>query len=108
MAEEKVIKSGVLTIPRLLFLAVVGLIIFLTVWSGLLAIGYWIMTLALVGLLALIVIDYGVKKEAMKVGAGSDQTGTVATQADSPAVAEASANAPRVRRRSSRPAKRRR
>ena len=38
MAEEKVIKSGVLTIPRLLFLAVVGLIIALTVWRG----GVWL------------------------------------------------------------------
>ncbi len=108
MAEEKVIKSGVLTIPRLLFLAVVGLIIFLTVWSGFLAIGYWVMTLALVGLLTLIVMDYGVKKEAMQVGAGSEQAGAINTQATAPAVAAASANAPRVRRRASRPTKRRR
>ena len=108
MAEEKVIKSGVLTIPRLLFLAVVGLIVFLTVWSGLLAVGYWIMTLALCGLLTLILIDYGVKKEALSLETGPDQAGAPDTQSTSAETVAASANAPRVRRRSSRPTKRRR
>ena len=109
MAEEKVIKTGVLTLPRLLFLAAVGLLISLTVWRGgiWLTIGYWLMTVGLCGLLVLIVIDYGVKKEAMQVGAGSDQAGTPDTQATAPTVVS-SASAARVRRRASRPTKRRR
>ena len=108
MAEEKVIKSGVITLPRLLFLAVVGLIIFLTVWSGLLAVGYWVMTLGLCGLLALIVMDYGIKKEVLNLEAGSDQAAVSDTQANTAEVVSSSASAPRVRRRSSRPTKRRR
>ena len=72
MAEEKVIKSGVLTIPRLLFLAVVGLIIALTVWRGgiWLTIGYWLMSLGLSGLLLLIAINYGISKEKMQTWTG--------------------------------------
>ena len=108
MAEEKVIKSGVITLPRLLFLAVIGLVIFLTVWSGFLAIGYWIMTLGLCGLLALIVMDYGIKKEVLNLEAGTDQAVVSDTQANAADAASASATAPRVRRRSSRPTKRRR
>jgi hypothetical protein len=110
MAEEKVIKSGVLTIPRLLFLAVVGLIIALTVWRGgvWLSIGYWLMTLALSGLLFLIVIDYGTNKDKMKLATGSDQVGPSDSPATASEVERASAAAPRVRRRASRPTKRRR
>jgi hypothetical protein len=108
MAEEKVIKSGVLTIPRLLSLAVIGLIIFLTVWSGLLAIGYWLMTLGLCGLLTLILMDYGINKKILDLEAGPDQAGTPEIQSTSSEVVAASANAPRVRRRAGRPTKRRR
>jgi hypothetical protein len=110
MAEEKVIKSGVLTIPRLLFLVAIGLLISLTVWRGgiWLTIGYWLMTLGLSGLLFLIVIDYGVKKEALKLEAGSDQAGSSDTQTTASEVVAASASAARVRRRASRPTKRRR
>ena len=108
MAEEKVIKSGVLTIPRLLFLAVFGVIIFLTVWSGLLALGYWIMTLGLCGLLTLIMMDYGINKKVLDLEASPNQPGTPELQSTSSEVVAASANAPRVRRRAGRPTKRRR
>jgi hypothetical protein len=73
----------------------------------LLAVGYWIMTLALCVLLFLISIDYGIKKEVLSLDPVSDQVGTVDTDATTPATA-ASANAPRVRRRANRPTKRRR
>ena len=110
MAEEKVIKSGVLTIPRLLFLAVVGLIIALTVWRGgiWLTIGYWLMTLALSGLLLLIAIDYGINKEKMRLGPATEPIDSPATATTAQEVESATAAAPRVRRRASRPTKRRR
>jgi hypothetical protein len=110
MAEEKVIKSGVLTLPRLLFLAVVGLIIALTVWRGgiWLTIGYWLMSLGLSGLLFLIVIDYGTNKEKMRLGGAPEQVGIADAASTASEVASSSAAAPRVRRRASRPTKRRR
>ena len=110
MAEEKVIKSGVLTIPRLLFLAVVGLIIALTVWRGgvWLTIGYWLMTLGLSGLLLLIAIDYGISKDRMRLGPATEPVDAAAAPTVAQEVVRASADAPRVRRRASRPTKRRR
>lgn len=54
MAErDKVIKSGQLTLPRILFLAVVGGVIVFTVYAGgvYLSIGYWLLTVAICGLL---------------------------------------------------------
>lgn len=110
MAEEKVIKSGVLTIPRLLFLAVVGLVIALTVWRGgvWLTIGYWLMTLGLSGLLFLIAMDYGVSKDKMRIGPASEPIDAPAAAITAQEGERASAAAPRVRRRTSRPTKRRR
>lgn len=110
MAEEKVIKSGVLTIPRLLFLAVVGLIIALTVWRGgiWLTIGYWLMSLGLSGLLLLIAIDYGINKEKMKLGPATEPVDATVASPTAQEVERVSAAAPRVRRRASRPTKRRR
>ncbi|HJQ67948.1 MAG TPA: hypothetical protein VKA70_03190 [Blastocatellia bacterium] len=110
MAEEKVIKSGVLTIPRLLFLAVVGLIIALTVWRGgiWLTIGYWLMSLGLSGLLLLIAIDYGIDKAKLRLGPAPEQVDATAPSTAAQDVERASAAAPRVRRRTSRPTKRRR
>ena len=63
MAErDKVIKSGQLTLPRILFLGVVGGVIVFTVYAGgiFLTLGYWFLTIAICGLLFLIAIDYGV------------------------------------------------
>jgi hypothetical protein len=110
MAEEKVIKSGVFTLPRLLFLAVVGLIITLTVWRGgvWLTIGYWLMTLGLSGLLLLIAIDYGINKDKMRLGPATEPVDATVTTTTAQEVERATAAAPRVRRRASRPTKRRR
>ena len=65
MAEEKVLKGGQITIPRILFLLVVGGLITATVALGgiWLSIGYWLITLALCALLYLISIDYGVNMD---------------------------------------------
>ena len=62
MAEDKVLKSGQITLPRILFLLVVGGVITATVALGgiWLSIGYWLVTLGLCVLLYLIAIDYGV------------------------------------------------
>ncbi|HYP25559.1 MAG TPA: hypothetical protein VE262_02480 [Blastocatellia bacterium] len=65
MAEEKVLKGGQITIPRILFLLVVGGLITATVALGgvWLSIGYWLITLSLCVLLYLISVDYGVTME---------------------------------------------
>ena len=70
MAErDKVIKSGQLTLPRILFLALIGGAIVFTVYAGgiFLTLGYWLITLALCVLLFLIAIDYGVKMEKVNL-----------------------------------------
>ena len=112
MAErDKVIKSGQLTLPRILFLAVVGGVIVFTVYAGglYLTIGYWLLTLAICGLLILIAIDYGVKMEKVNLTSPSTQP--------APGVESASTSTPslkvstgdiRPKKRTSRPAKRRR
>jgi len=113
MAErDKVIKSGQLTLPRILFLAVVGGVIVFTVYAGgiFLSIGYWGLTIAICGLLFLIAIDYGVNIEKVNLTAEP-------AQAAAAAVEQAGAAAPtlkttlgeaRPKKRTSRPAKRRR
>ena len=74
MAErDKIIKGGQITWPRLLFLAAVGLFVFLMVSAEggkYLAIGYWVLTLAICGLLFIIAIDYGIKMEAVELHHG--------------------------------------
>lgn len=62
MAKEQVLKSGQITLPRILFLLVVGGAITATVALGgvWLSIGYWAISLGLCVLLYLIAIDYGV------------------------------------------------
>jgi hypothetical protein len=110
MAErDKVIKSGQLTIPRILFLALVGGIIVFTVYAGgvYLSIGYWFLTVAICGLLFLIAIDYGVKMEKVDLSGQPAQAAAAAesaiAQGPGPTIGEA-----RAKKRSSRPAKRRR
>src|SRR5215813_9066467 len=66
MAEkDKVIKSGQLTLPRILFLAAIGVLIvgMVAVGGKVLIIGYWVLTLAICLLLYLIATDYGVHME---------------------------------------------
>ena len=113
MAErDKVIKSGQLTLPRLLFLAVVGGIIVSTVWAGgvFLSVGYWLITLAICGLLFLIAIDYGVTME--KVTFTSEPVQAAAAGIEPTAVAtpglKTTLGEARPKKRTSRPAKRRR
>ena len=112
MAErDKVIKSGQLTLPRILFLIVVGGIIVFTVYAGgvYLTIGYWFLTLSICGLLFLIAIDYGVKMEKVSL---TTQPAQVAAAAESTSAATPSLKATtgevRPKKRTSRPAKRRR
>lgn len=107
--RDRVIKSGQLTLPRILFLAAIGAFVVGTVALGgiYLTIGYWALTLAICGLLYLIAIDYGVHMEKV------DVSGHASTQASQAIQGTASSDAkvtsePRQRKRSNRPAKRRR
>ena len=111
MAEkDKVIKSGQLTLSRIFFLAIIGVAVAGMVALGgkFLIIGYWVLTLAICGLLYLISIDYGVHME--KVDLTSHPAPTAALEAptapDAPRAAATSE--PRAKRRTSRPVKRRR
>ena|SRR5262249_21711132 len=112
MAErDKVIKTGQLTLPRILFLAVVGGVIVATVALGgiWLSIGYWLLTLSICGLLFLIAMDYGVQMDRVDLSAQPAQIAATS----GPAAATEGARPPavsevRAKRRSSRPAKRRR
>jgi hypothetical protein len=111
MAErDKVIKSGQLTLPRILFLAVIGGIIVFTVYAGgiYLTLGYWLITLALCVLLFLIAIDYGVNME--KVNLAGNPVQAAAMEADVAPVSslKTSLGDPRPKKRTARAAKRRR
>src|SRR5713226_8162969 len=112
MAErDKVIKSGQLTLPRILFLAVVGSVIVFTVYAGgvYLSIGYWLLTVAICGLLFLISIDYGIKMDKVDLTAQPAQASAAAESVSTIAPsAKAAPGQPRPKRRTSRPAKRRR
>lgn len=112
MAErDKVIKSGQLTIPRIAFLGLVGIILWGIVFLGgvFLSVGYWVLTLAICGLLYLIAIDYGVKIEKVSLAGEPAQA---AAAAESPSAVTPSLKTtlgePRPKKRTSRPAKRRR
>ena len=108
MAEDKLIKSGQLTVPRLIFLAVSGgLIIFFVARGGIwLSVGYFALTLALCVLLFLIAIDYGVKMDKVSFGAQPSEGPAIqpaASEVFKPTVTE-----PRPKRKPSRAPKRRR
>jgi hypothetical protein len=112
MAErDKVIKSGQLTLPRLLFLAVVGGIIVFTVYAGgiYLTLGYWLITLALCVLLFLIAIDYGVNMEKVNLAGNPVQAAATMEPTVAPVPSlKTSLGEPRPKKRTARPAKRRR
>ncbi len=112
MAErDKVIKSGQLTLPRILFLAVVGGIIVFTVYAGgvYLNIGYWFLTIAICGLLFLIAIDYGIKMDKVDLTSQTAQPEATVDTAGAPGgELKTTMGGPRPKRRASRPAKRRR
>lgn len=114
MPEEKIIKSGQLTISRILFLAACGGVVFVLVASGKLIIGYHLLTLALCGLLFLIATDWGVNLEPVETSnitarVGDQNTISNATQStEAAAGAQSGARDTRVKRRPSRQPKRRR
>jgi hypothetical protein len=108
MAEDKIIKTGQLTWPRLFFLVVCAGIFFIIITTGELAIGYLLVTAALCLILLFVMIDYRVKMPKIEKKETAVQPAPdllVESQASevSTAVREA-----RPRRRSSRPARRRR
>jgi hypothetical protein len=110
MAEkDRVIKSGQITLPRLLFLALIGGLIFAMVAVGgkALIIGYWALTIAICILLYLIAIDYGIHMDAVSL---TGQPAQPAAIESAPATEAAQVTTPdsRVKRRPSRAAKRRR
>lgn len=113
MAErDKVIKSGQLTLPRILFLAVIGGIIVFTVYAGgiFLSLGYWLITLTICGLLFLIAIDYGVKMEKVNLTVEPAQAAAAAMDANGAATPslKTTLGEARPKKRTSRPARRRR
>src|SRR5689334_25102327 len=112
MAEkDKVIKSGQLTLPRILFLIVIGVVVAGMVALGgkFLIIGYWVLTLSICGLLYLIAIDYGVHMEKVDLNSHPAPTAALADATASDAPRAAAATEPRAKRRNtSRPVKRRR
>ncbi len=110
MAErDKVIKSGQLTLPRLIFLAVVGGIIVFIVYKGWFGLGYWLMTIGISVLLFLIAIDYGVKLDKVNLAAmQTTPAGTPPEPVTTSDEAKAAIAEARPKRRASRPVKRRR
>lgn len=110
MAEkDRVIKSGQLTLPRILFLAVVGGVIVATVALGgiWLTIGYWLLTISMCALLYLVATDYGIKLDKIDLTGQSSQ----ATTLEAAPVADSVRSTPteaRIKRRTARPTKRRR
>lgn len=116
MAErDKVIKSGQFTIPRIAFLLLIGVILWAIVFLGgvYLSVGYWFLTLAICGLLFLIAIDYGVKMDKVNLTAEPAQAAAAAAAAMEPTGAatpslKTTLGEARPKKRTSRPAKRRR
>jgi len=111
MAErDKVIKSGQITLPRILFLAVVGGVIVFTVYAGgiFLTLGYWLITLSMCGLLFLIAIDYGVNMEKVSLTSAPVQAAAMETAGATAPSLKTTQGEIRPKKKTSRPAKRRR
>lgn len=111
MAEkDKVIKSGQLTLPRLLFLVAVGIVIagMVAVGGKVLIVGYWVLTLAICVLLYLIATDYGVQIEHVNLTSPPAPVATIDTAPTGETPRVAAPGEPRVKRRTARPVKRRR
>ena len=66
--KDKIIKSGQFTVPRLFFLALSGVVVFVIVATGRLNIGYILLTLVLCVLLYLIATDWGVQMDEVATG----------------------------------------
>jgi len=109
MPEDKLIKSGQFTAKRLLFLIVAGLVLVAVVWSGHLNIGYLLLTAVLCVLLILIAMDYGVNMEKVEFGSAVPQTNpNIISAADPERQPAVSQSQVRARKRTGKPAKRRR
>lgn len=111
MAEkDKVIKSGQITLPRLLFLALIGGLIFAMVAVGgkALIIGYWVLTLAICVLLYLIATDYGINMDKVSLTGQPVQQAAAIESAPTTEAARVATVDSRVKRRTTRAPKRRR
>lgn len=111
MAErDKVIKSGQFTWPRLASLALVGIVLWAIVSFGgvYLSIGYWLLTLAICGLLYLIAIDYGIKMDKINAAGQPAQAAATPDAGTVTAPIVKAAGEVRPKKRTARPAKRRR
>lgn len=109
MAQDRSMKSGQITLPRVLFLAVVGAVIVGTVALGgvYLTIGYWLISIAFCVLLYFVMVDYGIKDQVAAPGA-PQPAATLDTGATAASVSTATAEARARKRTGSRPVKRRR
>lgn len=108
MPEDKIIKAGQLTLPRILFLAGCGAALFIIVASGQLGMGYLLVSAVLCLLLFLVVIDYRVDISKVNLPERSAQQVVVTPQIPAETARAVGREARPQRRRSSRPAKRRR
>lgn len=108
--KERVLKSGQLTLSRLLFLAIVGgLVVAMVYFGGVwLSIGYWLITLAICGVLFLVAVDYGAGADKASLTAEPAQAGARLDAEPRAAAETAVSREARVRRRTTRTAKRRR
>jgi hypothetical protein len=107
--KDKVIKSGQITLPRLLSLAIIGGAIVAAVALGgiWLTVGYWVLTLAICVLLYMVATDYGVKMDTVDLTGQPAQAATIEAAPVADAVRATTGEA-RVKRRPARPMKRRR
>jgi hypothetical protein len=103
-SEEKIIKAGQLTLPRILFLVACGIILTIIVHYGQLKIGYLLVTLSLCILLIMVAMDVGIeldKYDPTKVADRPEQQPVAPTPTP--------AAAPQIKpKRSKRPPRRRR
>src|SRR5262245_51143667 len=109
MPEDKLIKSGQFTAKRLLFLLVAGLLLVGVVWSGHLNLGYLLLTAVLCVLLVLVSMAYAVNMEKVAVWrAGPPLNPEIVSAADPERQVTVAQSQSRARKRTGKPAKRRR
>lgn len=111
MAEDKLIKSGQFTLPRLLFLAASFALIvgFVALGGKFLTIGYLLLTLVICVLLFLIAIDYGINLDKVDTTSQAQpQVENLESPISASSLPTASSIQQPVRRRTSRQPKRRR
>ncbi|HKV41447.1 MAG TPA: hypothetical protein VJX67_19730 [Blastocatellia bacterium] len=107
MPEDKVIKTGQITLPRILFLCACGGVLVVTVAYGYLIYGYLLLTLVLCVLLGVIAFDYGVNMDKVEFDASPVEGAAFASAASAEASPASTQNA-RLKKRSNRPVKKRR